>query len=234
MVQISVSWYSQGCLQDVFELEGVVCSHGHLWVAAPCQRQDHIAACGRCPPCPCSWPRCGSQRLSFLSTKLPGLQVCAFYSEVSLESGPLTSKPRKIPWKKANWLHHCSYNSLVRMNSFHCIFPFRTGWVCFLKSCLCHCLWDGGFPEQGGCLINYLTKREGNHGSGSNHSNTGELLRKFGESEAEKPLSAAQCLKRHFLLAPFVFSCEKCSYCYLGGRTRFRCETVMVSVALWW
>ena len=42
-----------------------------------------------------------------------GFQMCAFYSEVSLESGPLTSKPRKIPWKKANWLHHCFYNSLV-------------------------------------------------------------------------------------------------------------------------
>ena len=119
------------------------------------------------------------------------------------------------------------------LNSFHCVFPFRAGWVCFLKSCLCHCLCDSGFPEQGGCLINYLNKsREDNHESGSNHSSMGELLRKFGESEAEKPLSAGQYLKRHFLLEPFTFSCEKRSYCYLGGRTRFRCETARVSVAL--
>ena len=91
------------------------------------------------PVCPLSWPRCRSHRLSFLSINLPGLQVCALYSEASFQFTDIKAQENSMGESKLAaplFLQQIGQNAFFSWR-----FPLGAGagagWVCFLKTCPC-------------------------------------------------------------------------------------------------
>ena len=88
-------------------------------------QQDHVPACGCCPCVPLVDPDVDPTDFLFFPSTFLGSRCV--HCSLKRASSSLTSKPREIPWEKANSLHLCFYSSLVGMPSFHGVFPLGQG-----------------------------------------------------------------------------------------------------------
>ena len=95
------------------------------WGCKESSWQNHVPACGCCLCVPLVDPDVDLTDFLFFPSTFLGSRCV--HCTLKRASSSLTSKPRKIPWEKANSLHHCFYSRSVRMPSFHGVFPLGQG-----------------------------------------------------------------------------------------------------------